>query len=146
MRWALLTSSIAHMMLLSCQPPHAASPLPITNDQITWRGDYVGLHPEVPPHLMQTVVESDAPGMDASLLNMLEAEEGWIAAHVLLSLRSLRDGGTLPLSGASWNGLRVQLHQTGKTSIDPAQRPAIRTQWSARHGTPPPPHTKDTSP
>jgi hypothetical protein len=65
------------------------------------------------------------------LLRALEDPDRWIAAHVLLSERWLRDTGTIITStGTDYNGLEIILYADGTKVADLGQQAKIKEHWS----------------
>ena len=106
----------------------------ITSDGIKWRGDFTGLQPVISSPMMLEMVESSDPRIDNKLLERLDAKDGWVAAHVILSLRYIKKGGIIPMSGRSWNTLRVSLDGNGNAKIDPSQQLDIKRLWKIQSG------------
>ena len=99
----------------------------ISNNSIVWSGDFTGISVEVVGEYEKEILASDEDQTD-ELLDALSCPDQWIAAHVILTERSLD---AFPVSASEWNGLRVLL--TGKyVFIDKKQQDIIRDFWMTK--------------
>ncbi len=96
----------------------------ITNSDVQWTGDYVGLMPTLSgnsANAMQHASESDM----SDLIRALEDPLRFVAAHVLLTKLSGVQYQTFP----KWNGLTVEIDSDGQSHYDPQQRFDLARRW-----------------
>jgi len=93
----------------------------LSNEDIQWQGNWLGLWPEVSPRAEAIV--SAGPSATPYLLKGLDDARRYVVAHVLLTLVS----GEFCLLGSEFNGLRVNLW-VDRTEI-PDQRDQIGAAW-----------------
>ncbi|UUZ47789.1 hypothetical protein LP420_32405 [Massilia sp. B-10] len=92
--------------------------------QVTWTGTLLGLVP------LLSSRRNDVPGLldTAAIPELIQAlgdEKHFVTAHVLLTQIT-----RLPFESApTWNGLAVTIDPEGVTTIDRAQRAALKQRW-----------------
>ena len=98
---------------------------------VEWEGNEAGLKPFLSPEDERALGAVDVP----ALLDALEDEDRFVAAHVALTRRSGVSHETFP----TWNGLAVTLRASGEASVDPAQRARLAERWRRWYASDPQP-------
>ena len=96
----------------------------IRNSDIRWGGNIVGLDPHV-SGVSKQILDDPKPHF-ADLIKALKDEQRFVAAHVLLSMRS----GPFKLSAEQFNGLWVELLANGTVVIPPNQQANLIEKWN----------------
>ena len=100
----------------------------LKNSDIRWDGTLIGLFPRITgeeAHELLALGEEAVP----PLIDALDDESKFVAAHVLLTLLSDDEYETSP-----WNGLEIELGADGEPRVDPARRFELAKRWRARLG------------
>jgi hypothetical protein len=105
------------------------------NADIHWNGTFYGLMPSVVGDAARQLLNSDAVAI-ARLVDALEDESKFVAAHVLLTMLSGVEYHTAP-----WNGLEIELSAEDEVRIDPRQRFELARRWRAWQGVTPRPRS-----
>ena len=106
----------------------------LTNTDVRWTGDYVGLSPVLSGDAGARAAElgqADIP----DLLAALSDPGRFVVAHVILTRLSGVEYQAFP----DWNGLAVELGADGTTRIDPGQRTELARRWEHWYQTEPRP-------
>lgn len=100
----------------------------LSNAGVRWDGTYFGLVPTIESDAARQLLASGALAIP-QLVDALEDESRFVAAHVLLTMLSGVEHQTAP-----WNGLDVDLSADGEVRIDPRQRFELARRWRAWEG------------
>jgi hypothetical protein len=98
----------------------------ISNDHIRWDGNFLGLQVSSMGEAEQRVL-SCGSACRPLLIAALADKSRFIAAHVLLTKMQ---NGSIQLSAAEWNHLKVMLHADGRVEIPAGQQAEIQSLWS----------------
>jgi hypothetical protein len=99
--------------------------LNMRNEDVIWDGNFAGLTPKTLNGATLALRDSKEP-IEPLLLEALLDEDRYVAAHVLLTLRT---GGTYSISAESWNGLQVQLTAGEGTTYEGNDLDALYQRW-----------------
>jgi hypothetical protein len=102
---------------------------------IRWNGTFYGLMPTIVGDAARQLLASGAIAIPR-LVDALEDESRFVAAHVLLTMLSGVEYPTAP-----WNGLEVELSADGEVRIDPDQRFKLGRHWRTWQGITPRPRS-----
>lgn len=97
----------------------------LNNADIRWDGTIFGLVPTIVSESAHQLLASGDVAIPL-LLNTLEDESKFVAAHVLLTFISAVEYHTGP-----WNGLTVDLSPDGQAQFDIRQRFELARRWRA---------------
>jgi hypothetical protein len=99
----------------------------LSNDDIKWDGDYIGLIPTVDGSHSRKLLEIKSDSIDRALIKDLDEDKKYVAAHVLLTLRHKI---SFARDERQWNGLHVTLDSTGKASYLAQDKKILFQAWS----------------
>jgi hypothetical protein len=99
--------------------------LNMRNEDVIWDGNFVGLMPKTLNGATLALRDSKEP-IESLLLEALLDENRYVAAHVLLTLRT---GGNYSISADGWNGLKVQLTAGKGTTYEGNDLEALYQRW-----------------
>jgi hypothetical protein len=107
----------------------------LSNADVRWNGTLYGLVPTIVGDSARQLL---ARGDDAipRIIDALEDESKFVAAHVLLTMLSGVEYHTAP-----WNGLEIDLSAGDEVRIDPRQRFELARRWRAWQGVTPRPRS-----
>jgi hypothetical protein len=126
MRFAL---SITLLVLVGCVTQRSdcnGLVAQIRNDHIRWDGNFFGLQVSSVGDAEQRVLDCGA-ACRPFLVAALADESRFVAAHVLLTKMQK---GSVPISAAEWNHLKVTLHADGGVEIASGQQAEIQRLWT----------------
>jgi len=130
-RLRFITPIIAFLGALGCghkdltnRPDDAEAT--ISNNDIEWDGDYVGLRPTIAKG--SSVVLASVGNRDSvpQLIARLKCEDQFVAAHVLLTEIS---GVEYIRNASHWNGMAVQLLASGEVIFRKEDMPVLWQAW-----------------
>jgi len=101
----------------------------MTNNDIKWDGNFLGLQPEMVNRNLEKIVTSKNPQIDQLLLSALDDRNRYIAAHVILTLRHCNN---FQFDAVSWNGLAVQLLANNTTTFLNNNLVKLKDEWLKR--------------
>ncbi|MCI0613263.1 hypothetical protein L0244_09755 [bacterium] len=99
----------------------------IRNEDVIWRGDFFGLKPELTGASL--ALRDTQENINSFLVNAIVEEDKFVAAHVLLTLRTPE---TYIISGSEWNGLRVHLQSDGKATFEGNDLVELQKYWRGK--------------
>src|SRR5688572_14685234 len=102
----------------------------------TCDGNIAGLWPTITGPSKTFLTNSD-PSIVPALIESLTDQHRYIAAHVLLTLRSHEQ---FELTASHWNGLRIELLADNSILIPTGQQPRLIKKWTQWHAANPKPH------
>jgi hypothetical protein len=100
----------------------------LTNQDVAWQGEYLGLVPYLSPNAAAILPATDEATVKA-LRSWLQDPNRFVIAHELLSLS--RESGKYQGSGSEWNTLRVKILADGHVQYDPRQMETIQQMWAS---------------
>ena len=100
----------------------------IRNEDIRWSYTYFGLFPVNTSGATRQLQGTDIE-IDSLLLDLLEDEDRYVAAHVLLTFRSQE---RFELGTQEWNGLYVQLGDGAVVSYEGNNLAALQRYWRGK--------------
>jgi len=95
------------------------------NADIAWDATYVGPVPTIVGESARRLL-ARGEVIIPQLVDAMEDEYKFVAAHVLLTMLSDVEYGTTP-----WNGLEIELSPDGRVRFDTGQRRALASRWRA---------------
>ena len=99
--------------------------LNMRNEDVIWTGNFAGLMPQTLNGATLALRDSEEP-IEPLLLEALLDEDRYVAAHVLLTLRT---GGTYSIAADHWNGLQVQLTTDKGTTYEGNDLEQLYQKW-----------------
>lgn len=96
----------------------------LSNADVRWHGTRAGFTPEITGEKAMAVAEM-GDQVVPQLLAMLDDEQAFIAAHVILTRISGVEYQPFPL----WNGLALDIAADGTVTVDTVQRFALARRW-----------------
>ncbi|MBI5656239.1 MAG: hypothetical protein HZC44_05230 [Geobacter sp.] len=96
----------------------------LSNADVRWHGTRAGFTPEMTGEKAMAVAGM-GDQVVPQLLALLDDEQAFIAAHVLLTRISGVEYQPFPL----WNGLALNIAADGTVTVDPAQRFVLARRW-----------------
>lgn len=97
----------------------------LSNADIRWNGTFYGLIPIIVGDAARQLLASGTAAIP-QLVDALEDESKFVAAHVLLTMLSGVEYHTAP-----WNGLEIELSADDDVRTDPHQRFELARRWRA---------------
>lgn len=121
------------MAAIAPAPPHesisARSAIAaMSNRDISWNGDYLGLEPHVSGNAAQYLLKA-GPEATPLLLKALHDPSKYVAAHVILTLRNTE---ALRPSASEWNDLSIELRPDRTVRYDVRQMATLQELWARR--------------
>lgn len=99
----------------------------IKNEDVIWSGTVIGLIPKLTGATLE--LKDTEENINPLLVDILLDENKFVAAHVLLTLRT---SGPYPIGAAEWNGLKIQLQSNGKATFEGNNLIELQKYWKER--------------
>jgi len=106
-----------------------SSQMSLKNSDVDFQGTAFGLHPIVNNPIAKIIIKSKDSNIDDRLFEMLDDENTFVVAHVLLSYRYKIEREN---SVESWDGLKVEILADNEEVIDSRQRAELKKMWAKR--------------
>jgi hypothetical protein len=106
----------------------------ITNTDVKWNGNYVGLSPILTNDAAKRLIELGEQAIPSVLVALSDPDK-FVTAHVILTQVSKVEYQAFP----AWNGLVVDVAADGSVNIDPDQRLDLVRRWERWYQTKPRP-------